>query len=260
MDIEPEAVPEEAEVSLEGSDDDLDLDIGGMDIEPEADEISLDVPGDDSDLNAEDGGIELDLSTGDDLEVAVESEDEISIDDSDDAGDEGLEIDLSIDESDDADSLDIGDLEIDMDDNADAGDLEIDLTLDEDEAADTSAESLDDDLEMDFDLEIDDDVADIPEVDMDGTVEMPAVDMDDMGMDIDDDDDDDDDDSTVFVPRAGAADEQTSEDEIATKLDLAKAYVELGDKDSARGILDEVMADGNDEQKRTAEELIGQLD
>ena len=28
--------------------------------------------------------------------------------------------------------------------------------------------------------------------------------------------------------------EQSAEDEIATKLDLAKAYVELGDKDSAK--------------------------
>ena len=36
-------------------------------------------------------------------------------------------------------------------------------------------------------------------------------------------------------------------------------YVELGDKDSAKAILDEVMADGNDEQRKQAEDLLGQI-
>ena len=53
--------------------------------------------------------------------------------------------------------------------------------------------------------------------------------------------------------------EQSAEDEIATKLDLAKAYVELGDNDSAKGILDEIIADGNDQQRRQAEELLQQM-
>ena len=62
-------------------------------------------------------------------------------------------------------------------------------------------------------------------------------------------------DQTVFVPRTDGTQAQSAEDEIATKLDLAKAYVELGDKSSARGILDEIAAEGNEEQRRQAEEL-----
>ena len=50
-----------------------------------------------------------------------------------------------------------------------------------------------------------------------------------------------------------------SGDEVATKLDLAKAYVEMGDKDGARDILDEVIAEGNDRQKRAARKILGSL-
>jgi pilus assembly protein FimV len=48
-------------------------------------------------------------------------------------------------------------------------------------------------------------------------------------------------------------------DEIATKLDLARAYMDMGDPEGARNILDEVMDEGNDDQKREAEEIISQL-
>ena len=48
-------------------------------------------------------------------------------------------------------------------------------------------------------------------------------------------------------------------DETATKLDLAKAYIDMGDAEGARSILDEVMAEGNDEQKAQASELASQI-
>ncbi|MFQ6022706.1 MAG: FimV/HubP family polar landmark protein [Acidiferrobacterales bacterium] len=48
-------------------------------------------------------------------------------------------------------------------------------------------------------------------------------------------------------------------DETATKLDLAKAYVDMGDAEGARSILDEVMAEGNDDQKKQAAELAAQI-
>lgn len=51
----------------------------------------------------------------------------------------------------------------------------------------------------------------------------------------------------------------TDADEVATKLDLAKAYIDMGDADGARGILDEVAQEGNDTQKQEAEELVKQL-
>ncbi|MHA7878484.1 MAG: FimV/HubP family polar landmark protein [Saccharospirillum sp.] len=48
-------------------------------------------------------------------------------------------------------------------------------------------------------------------------------------------------------------------DEASTKLDLARAYIEMDDKEGARDILEEVAVEGNDEQKRQAKELMDQL-
>jgi pilus assembly protein FimV len=45
-------------------------------------------------------------------------------------------------------------------------------------------------------------------------------------------------------------------DEAETKLDLAAAYIDMGDPDGARSILNEVLVDGNDEQKERAQELL----
>ncbi len=47
--------------------------------------------------------------------------------------------------------------------------------------------------------------------------------------------------------------------EVATKLDLAKAYQEMGDAAGAREILDEVVRDGDVQQRETAEKLLQQL-
>ncbi len=48
-------------------------------------------------------------------------------------------------------------------------------------------------------------------------------------------------------------------DEVGTKLDLARAYVDMGDKEGAQSIVDEVMQEGTDEQKEEAQELLKQL-
>lgn len=48
-------------------------------------------------------------------------------------------------------------------------------------------------------------------------------------------------------------------DEVGTKLDLAKAYIDMGDPDGARSILDEVMDEGNDAQKEEAQQLLQQI-
>jgi pilus assembly protein FimV len=48
-------------------------------------------------------------------------------------------------------------------------------------------------------------------------------------------------------------------DETATKLDLARAYIDMGDMEGARDILDEVLAEGNDGQQQEARELIARL-
>ena len=48
-------------------------------------------------------------------------------------------------------------------------------------------------------------------------------------------------------------------DETATKLDLARAYIDMGDTEGARDILDEVIAEGSDGQQQEARELISKL-
>jgi pilus assembly protein FimV len=48
-------------------------------------------------------------------------------------------------------------------------------------------------------------------------------------------------------------------DEIATKLDLARAYIDMGDTDGARDILDEVLQEGSDVQKQEASSLISRI-
>ena len=47
--------------------------------------------------------------------------------------------------------------------------------------------------------------------------------------------------------------------EVQTKFDLAKAYQEMGDKDGAREILQEVLREGDDGQRTEAEKLLGAL-
>jgi pilus assembly protein FimV len=48
-------------------------------------------------------------------------------------------------------------------------------------------------------------------------------------------------------------------DEVATKLDLARAYLEMGDKEGAREILQEVLNEGNDKQQGDARSMIASL-
>lgn len=48
-------------------------------------------------------------------------------------------------------------------------------------------------------------------------------------------------------------------DEVATKLDLARAYIDMGDQEGAKDILDEVVGEGNDEQKREAADLLEKI-
>ena len=63
-------------------------------------------------------------------------------------------------------------------------------------------------------------------------------------------------DQTVAVPQSST---DPKWQEVATKLDLAKAYEEMGDKDGARELLNEVMKDGDAAQKGQAQALLGKL-
>ena len=46
---------------------------------------------------------------------------------------------------------------------------------------------------------------------------------------------------------------------MATRLDLARAYLDMGDRDGARAILEEVAQGGNAEQQQEAKTLLDGL-
>nr|MCU0870591.1 hypothetical protein [Burkholderiales bacterium] len=47
--------------------------------------------------------------------------------------------------------------------------------------------------------------------------------------------------------------------DVQTKLDLAKAYQEMGDSDGTREVLQEVMAEGDDGQRAAAQAMLDGL-
>ncbi len=65
-----------------------------------------------------------------------------------------------------------------------------------------------------------------------------------------------------FVDQQNGDDEMvfaTEGNTMSTKLDLARAYMDMGDEDGARQILNEVAADGDAEQQQEARELLERL-
>ncbi len=174
--------------------------------------------------------IEFDLSDAGAVEEAVVEEDEFSLDI------DATELDIDI--QDDASPATNVDDEI-----HDAGDVDLDFGLDDEPAADDKSDSESD-----------------PEVAFDLTSDAEAL-----GLDLDDDSATDD--ITPTPAPLSAEDEEDFDlsslddvDEVSTKLDLARAYLDMGDHEGTRGILEEVIAEGNDEQKEEANELMSKLD
>jgi pilus assembly protein FimV len=63
---------------------------------------------------------------------------------------------------------------------------------------------------------------------------------------------------TEQMPRLSQL-EPVTMSEVGTKLDLARAYMDMGDPDGARNILQEVLAEGSASQKQEARRLIDTL-
>ncbi len=274
----------EVEVSAEDDTEELDvledvsLDLDDLDAElsemaEDSDDLGeIELPQDDS--------LDIDAIELDDVELDAEfDESPVAVDVADDELETaGGEL-AGVDENDPLAALDdIADLDIDVDNielDADSSDdLELDgLDLDsvELEQGDDFSEPLDglDDIDLDYDL---DDLAEadeqveaeaeavtpaVEEEPVDGSSELhgeEAISLDGIEMTADD----------VAADLTGAEDLEdfdflADSDEIATKLDLARAYIDMGDKDGAREILDEVIAEGNDEQQAEAKQLSEKL-
>ena len=203
-----------------GEDDSFDSELDNVASDDSARADSLDESDDDE------FDIDMDLGGDDDIDL---SDDDIGLD----------ELDSSEAVTETFDALD--DEEFSLDD----GELGSD-SLDDDvlEAEGMDDESLDD-LGDDFSLDIEE-----------GEEDSISLDDDDMSLDLDDDDFSFDDDEDDF----GSDDEAQGEDEIATKLDLARAYIDMGDSDGAKEILGEVVSEGSEEQRAEAKALLDKVD
>jgi pilus assembly protein FimV len=164
------------------------------------------------------------------------------------------------------------DLAEDLDFNMDAGEVEPPVA----ETGDVSDEAgkeegLDFDIDLSYDSAKEDEpdsveftppevVDEAPEVDVDmDSVEPDMVDQDSpLDIDLEDFDNMEVSDSAEEEETQGDG-ELADMDEVSTKLDLARAYVDMGDPDGAKSILDEVMEEGSEEQKEEARGILGQM-
>jgi len=219
---------DDASPDLDASLDDESLELPEMDELDSAEEDQED--DDDETLVAPAGELEFDLSDTGAVEETPVEEDEFSLDI------EASELDIDIQEETEEVAIDL------TDEVQDAGDVEIEFGLDSEASA-----------------------SDEEEIEIDLTEEVTALDLDqDEASDIET--------SDITEEAAPAttdelADEEDFDlsslddvDEVSTKLDLARAYLDMGDHEGTRGILEEVIAEGNDEQKKEANELMEKLD
>lgn len=246
IDGEDEALSEVVE-SIEESGDDLALDIDDIEeeidlsselenaetaeqVEPEAElEIDLDsAPVEDNVLDIEEPSDDLAL----DVETVSEDLDldkEIGDFDSTQvltAADEitGIE---SVEDDEDNVVLDLGDAETQVDlDQTMAMDLDQTMAMDlaQTDAKDDEPELDIPDLDLDLDMESSNDAENLEDITDINSIE------------------------ELILP--------DDVDEVATKLDLAKAFIDMGDSEGAKNSLEDVLVDGNDEQKEEAQQLL----
>lgn len=262
---EKAAAPADDELDLDSGDND---DLGSLDFSmgesktvaaptlPADDELSLDLGDDDGDA------------------LTLEEDDDLSLDMLDDSTDE---LSLELDAGEEALSLELDDVNAELsDDDNDSGELSLEDMSDEfsETAVKPSSEEID--LSLD-DLSLDDDeptqvsmpavessatVQRTPVSEPASTVQRDAVDLDELSLE---------EDATSARPAVEPALEQAlasddddfdflgDTDENATKLDLAKAYIDMGDSEGARDILQEVMSEGNQQQQQEAKQLLAQV-
>ncbi|HSM30462.1 MAG TPA: FimV/HubP family polar landmark protein, partial [Woeseiaceae bacterium] len=115
----------------------------------------------------------------------------------------------------------------------------------------------------DVDLDLDDLTAALKVSEMGDTVDMPRDDatVEHVRPSFDDSDE------TSEVPTMSLSPDDMSDDlheartmtEVGTKLDLARAYVDMGDPGGARSILEEVLDEGDESQRQQAQQLLESL-
>jgi pilus assembly protein FimV len=160
---------------------------------------------------------------------------------------------LAVDDAAAAEELDLGAVEPPKGDASLAADdfeLELDELVDEPPARRKAAgEALGGDLGIDFDPGRSNGRAATHSAGADADDELGADEDLDLDLDLDDAD-------VLGDEEFDLADEG---DTASTKLDLARAYIDMGDQDGARDILNEVVAEGTAEQKQRATAMLEEL-
>ena len=252
LSLEPESGEEEP-LELDDEFASLDLDDAGIDNRETGDTAETgdgsgigdtadeELPSlDDDDLGTTEDGV-LDESFLDELDAELEkvagedSEEESRLTTEDNLDD--LELDVS--DEDLALMEEVADSDSGTTDDTDDLSLDEELGLEDTLAEDTSSE---DSLTDEDDVPVVDSGAVVPDKDKPAKAASGAPELEET--DLGDEDDFD------FL---------SGTDEAATKLDLARAYIEMGDTDGARDILEEVSIEGSEEQKAEAQDLLKNL-
>lgn len=243
------------DLALDLGEDDLNLDLGDLDEsseQPAEEALSLD---DDFELSLDEEPATPASDADDTFELSLDddqADDEISL---------ALAAEPEADALDDMGSADPETLSVEADDfesDSNLGDMDLEA-LDQEMASLSADLDLDDDLSA-LDMGADDSAAEETEefdisADLgieNGADELPPL-------------TDDDSFDEALLADDDAADEDAElgfladSDEVATKLDLARAYIDMGDSEGARDILSEVLEEGDAKQKGEAEELMGRI-
>ena len=202
----------------------LDLDLGDFEPDEEHETDSFDTD-----------SLELNMAEleGDTEETDVSDEDKVDLN----LGD----IDLDLDEASDSEAVDSIADTLDLSDLEGIGDLDLDLGSEDVSSSgdvDATGESAIQDETLEF--------ADLGDLTLDTEESASSETKDDVSAN----------DDSAEMPEGA----NETWDEAGTKLDLAKAYIEMDDKDSAKSILQEVAKEGTDMQKNEARDLMNQID
>lgn len=223
--------------------DDVDLDLGDMDLADLLEEVATaDTETVDSDLETESNAAE---AAGLDVEAPVEApvvpetaEVEPALEGLEDLDDLDLAEMMAGLEDDSADALDLADVETDLDADLAALDRSLDELGGKAVPANQVEEELTANIAHDLDAELDSELQSL----LDGS------------------------DSDIELEETDADEEDLAEvdgwsllesaDEVETKLDLARAYMDMEDTEGAQEILAEIVRDGSDKQKQEATALL----
>ncbi|MCR8921717.1 hypothetical protein NO559_02965 [Dasania sp. GY-MA-18] len=229
----------DAELELESAENDLEAELDDMSLSAELDDLdddlaSLSLDDETESFSAELDGDDLDLSADLSEELSEELPEALSADQPEELSAELAALDTEL-----GADLDLGDLsELESAAGAESSEHDFgDLDLDAGELEDLDASLSEDELVE----QLDEAVSGL------GATEGLEAELE----------------TEESFDEAVAADEDGDEfdflsdtDEVATKLDLARAYIDMGDTDGAKDILDEVVQEGSEEQKQEANALL----